>query len=705
MPLALLVLVNSGVEDMESSNSPFMASVRGFEGKASHERKPLDYAEVQEGQDNMQYQVQEMKQIVVSVRNELRELEREREEVREAVDRSKNTLARVRKEVGATKSSLQESKEKLAKVLREMKRANQYGGEVQVTRSPVVVVNLPVETLGGVGVEHQRVQGVEARNVAPSKERALVDCFDVLCFDYSRCSLTSKFLVYVYNLHSPDTFRLRHPGLVDDLVSSVRLQHSLTSDPNLACVFIVITGPLREELDERTLQHKLRSLSHWRDGSNHVVVDLSYSYPQPGTVASRHESLGRGIEAKSFSTGSERQGYDILIPPVTAHGDEPLWRNIPPLVPALRQVLMHFEGVSADVEVGSQLGTHWISSRQLKTLSEVITSNTKDKVVLSPDCSDNTRKTPMEDGGREHSSSSFGEWDLCGTPQERAQVLSQATFSLVIGSQTGIVGPLTYTRLIEGLRYGAIPVILGLRYLPLDNVIEWERAAVILPSSSLGELHYVLRNIDTNTILKYRKQGRFLWESYFSSPLAVLETVVAVMRQRAKHPPPPANEYIPTTNLLTLPGENRVILSQEFLYNFTSYTADLWNTPPGPFFMYPTTPFKPEPVSGSQYASMDTKQVSNLPQHVLAGGGITGPFFEDYLLGNVPEEQFTAVILTYERNEVLVDALVRLKDLDHLAKVVVVWNNPHPPPASMKWPDIGVPVDVSDSKRLWLCEL
>jgi alpha-1,4-N-acetylglucosaminyltransferase EXTL3 len=688
----VLVLMTNGYDDLDDGNSPFKARIQGFEGKLSpHERKPLDYPEgVEETREDLQYQVQEMQQIVVSVRNELRELTKEREEVREAVDRSKSTLARVRKEVGNAKSSLQESKEKLAKVLREMKRANHDEG-AQVTKSPVVVVNLPIEQ------GSQRDRGMSPEGGVASRGVAKKDCFDGTCFDYSRCSLTSTFLVYVNNQHYPDTFRLRYPGAVSKLVSSLQLTDSLTSDPNTACVFVSVTEGEEEEEGRKAFHQKLQSLPHWRDGSNHVVVDLSYTSEQPSSAALNYEpssTSSRAIEARTLSTGSERWGHDILLPPVTREGSEgkPLWKNAPPLSPALRQVLMHFEGVPGDSDVASS--QHGIGVRQLKIVSDAITSNTKDRVVLAANCSA-ARKPPLtEGGGRRHSGNHLGEWELCGTPQDRSQSLSRATFSLVIVSRTGSVGPVTYTRLIEGLRYGAIPVVLGVQRLPFDDVIDWERAAVILPVSSLGELHYVLRSMDGDTILRYRIQGRFLWDTYFSSPLSILETVVAIVRQRSKHHPPPANAYVPA-NLVTLPGENRVITSQEFMYNFSSYTTDLWNTPPGPFFMFPTTPFKPVPVSGSQYTNLNAKQISSLPPHVVAGGGITGPFFEDYLLGNTPEEQFTVVILTYKRNEVLLDALHRLKDLDHLAKAVVVWNNPEPPPAAMKWPDIGVPIDVS----------
>jgi alpha-1,4-N-acetylglucosaminyltransferase EXTL3 len=54
------------------------------------------------------------------------------------------------------------------------------------------------------------------------------------------------------------------------------------------------------------------------------------------------------------------------------------------------------------------------------------------------------------------------------------------------------------------------------------------------------------------------------------------------------------------------------------------------------------------------------------------------------------------MILTYEREAVLINAISRLKGLPHVNKVVVVWNNPHPPAEDLRWPDIGVKIHVSD---------
>ena len=53
------------------------------------------------------------------------------------------------------------------------------------------------------------------------------------------------------------------------------------------------------------------------------------------------------------------------------------------------------------------------------------------------------------------------------------------------------------------------------------------------------------------------------------------------------------------------------------------------------------------------------------------------------------------VILTYEREAVLINAISRLKGLPHLNKVVVVWNSPQLPSEDLHWPDIGVNIHVS----------
>jgi len=77
------------------------------------------------------------------------------------------------------------------------------------------------------------------------------------------------------------------------------------------------------------------------------------------------------------------------------------------------------------------------------------------------------------------------------------------------------------------------------------------------------------------------------------------------------------------------------------------------------------------------------------------GAGGSGKEFSEALGGNSAKEQFTVVMLTYERETVLMTSLQRLFALPYLNKVIVVWNSPQSPSPDLKWPDIGVPVRVS----------
>ena len=56
-------------------------------------------------------------------------------------------------------------------------------------------------------------------------------------------------------------------------------------------------------------------------------------------------------------------------------------------------------------------------------------------------------------------------------------------------------------------------------------------------------------------------------------------------------------------------------------------------------------------------------------------------------------------MLTYDRNEVLIESLKRLDQLPFLNKVIVVWNNPEFPDNHLEWPDIGVEIVVIKTRK------
>ncbi len=92
-------------------------------------------------------------------------------------------------------------------------------------------------------------------------------------------------------------------------------------------------------------------------------------------------------------------------------------------------------------------------------------------------------------------------------------------------------------------------------------------------------------------------------------------------------------------------------------FKVTSYGYSLWNDHRfDPFTTYPSLPFDP-------ILSSDAKFIGSSYGFRPIGGGAggSGKEFSEALGGNVAKEQFTVVMLTYEREAVLIDSLQRLK--------------------------------------------
>lgn len=121
---------------------------------------------------------------------------------------------------------------------------------------------------------------------------------------------------------------------------------------------------------------------------------------------------------------------------------------------------------------------------------------------------------------------------------------------------------------------------------------------------------------------------------------------------------------------------------------------EAWNDWLDPFYLYPQLPFDPALPSEAKFMGSHTGF-----RPIGKGLGGAGKEFGESLGGNYPREQFTIVMLTYEREQVLMDSLGRLYGLPYLHKVVVVWNSPKPPLDDLRWPDIGVPVAVLRAPR------
>lgn len=181
---------------------------------------------------------------------------------------------------------------------------------------------------------------------------------------------------------------------------------------------------------------------------------------------------------------------------------------------------------------------------------------TNDEFSMDFDCVSSSKKKIVLD-----------EWLLCKTEADRASILKKSTFTLIPCTidEKLVSTPVFLVRLFESLKYGAIPVILGVDHveMPFDEVrmngvcgkllfirayqfdaiciqvIDWRKAAIMIPLARISELHWLLRSIPDNDLLLIRRQGRILYDKYFATGQSVMDTILGVVRNRLLIPPLP----------------------------------------------------------------------------------------------------------------------------------------------------------------------
>lgn len=644
--------------------------------------------------------VQDLCRIRESVSEELLQLEAKRQELN-------GEIARLNLRIEACKRSIDSAKQDLLQLKNVISQTEHSYKELMAQNQPRL--SLPVRLL----------PDKEDPGLPPPKSSR--SCRLHSCFDYARCPLTSGFPVYVYDTGSYAWGDNIEPLVKQAFAAAANSNIYVTDNPSVACLYLVLMGELQEPPSSKLpppseLEKQLKALSYWRnDGHNHVLVHFSRTSTTQNYLY--NVSTGRAAVAQStFLEQQYREGFDLVISPLVHALSEPNFLDVPPQVPVKRKYLFTFQGErveslrsslqeappqSFEEEIEGDPPADY-DDRIIGTLKAVQDSHL-DQVLVEFTCKSPQPSLPTE-------------WALCGTREDRLEVLKVSTFALVIAPGDGgvVASAGCGMRLFEALEVGAIPVILGdhLR-LPYHHLIRWSEAAIIVPKPRVTELHFLLRSLSDNDMLATRRQGRFLWETYFSTSENVLNTILASIRTSIQIPAVPIKEEpaqeIPhkagkmagtDANLadngdLDLgPVETEPpYASPRFLRNFTYTASDTyrtWNRAPGPFHLFPHTPLDPVLPSEAKFLGSGTGF-----RPIGGGTGGSGKEFQAALGGNMPREQFTVVMLTYEREEVLMNSLERLNGLPYLNKVVVVWNSPKPPSEDLLWPDIGLPIVVS----------
>ncbi|KAL3281906.1 hypothetical protein HHI36_005111 [Cryptolaemus montrouzieri] len=654
---------------------------------------------------DLRVSVEELLRIKGSVLSELRDMEFKRQKL----------LA----EIQSYMKSIEELKQELAHQQTNLNKLKISVEQAQVAQREALEQNTPDLAPPKRLIPQEVMEELKV----PSKKQSRI-CRMFSCFDHSRCSLTSGFPVYLYE---PDKFTILHKGwdvdgfLKTTLKQALGYNPHLTNDPKEACIYLVLIGEALRNMEDvnSNLTNQfpsinstaLRKLKYWGgDGRNHVLLNLSRRdlTVKTGDIFQTLDT-GRAIIVQStFTYESYRPGFDLIVTPVLGPPGGDVWQECSSMIPARRKYLLSFQGEMKSVN-NEPIKRSELDAFILEHLRKLLQTGTSDKFLFEFECS-----LANDDNGNMGAQ----DWALCGTDSSRKAILKESTFALIFAPNSEFISTsLLQARLYEALRSGAVPVILGGDQIRLayHEVIQWRRVAIFLPRTRITELHFLLRTIPDEDVLLMRRQCRLVWEKYVASVQSTLDTVIAVLRDRLNIPPLPAdtvtassvfNETFQPLYVTTMgEGEQEESLgpieppydSPSYRRNFSLILTqghELWNDWGDPFRLYPALPSDPWLPSDAKFLGSGRGF-----RPIGQGQGGAGKEFSEALGGNSPREQFTVLLLTYEREQVLLDSIARLRGLPYLHSVVVVWNSPRLPSAELKWPDIGAPVHVVNAAR------
>lgn len=405
----------------------------------------------------------------------------------------------------------------------------------------------------------------------------------------------------------------------------------VTYDPLIACIYVVlIADDIQMVYNRSTIEHLLARLPYWRgSGVNHLLVSISRR--PTASLALTGVDTGAALLAQSFFARELlRVGYDVVLPPARgiSHGDA--WEQLPLLVPARRKYLLTFVGEQSYTPDDSLSLEHSFDSsvRGYKIWNSLL-GNASVHFYGKQLSYDDTIIKVLKTMQSKYESDAFyfeficstgikqpgvnGEWVQCGSEQQQKELFLMSTFRLIVAPvDTSLVSTkMLQSTLYLSLKYGSIPVILGDYFqLPFQEGVLWSRAVIILPKARVTELHFILRSYTDSDILEMRRYGRLVFETFFGSTKAIVDTMLTLVRQRLRIPafpiqdePSPSvfnNSFVPLHEPVVesvvevdemLGPLESPLASPRYNRNFTCIDST-FRLPGDPFHSYPFTPFE-----------------------------------------------------------------------------------------------------------------
>ncbi|KAI6174807.1 Exostosin and EXTL2 domain containing protein [Aphelenchoides bicaudatus] len=240
------------------------------------------------------------------------------------------------------------------------------------------------------------------------------------------------------------------------------------------------------------------------------------------------------------------------------------------------------------------------------------------------------------------------------------------------------------------LVFGSIPVIGGFDFksLPLSDLISWNSAVVRVPTNRIENMLDYLQQFDNDQVLEMKRRGQqFFSKNYFGDSKTLIRSTLSAVRYRMQVSAP--FERI---------EETRLARSSIWPVNYTPRepvnTQNPWMSLQNANFV-----FNSDPTFLDSYSPYDRLWQSNertmspraLNSHLESAK--SGMNYASSLSGNVPDEEFTIVLMAYKRDKQVRHVLKKLDGIRFLRQIIVLWvDKERKPPPSEFWPQLHVPV-------------
>ncbi|GMR39531.1 hypothetical protein PMAYCL1PPCAC_09726, partial [Pristionchus mayeri] len=247
-----------------------------------------------------------------------------------------------------------------------------------------------------------------------------------------------------------------------------------------------------------------------------------------------------------------------------------------------------------------------------------------------------------------------------------------------------------HSRLLSSLRAACIPVVLSTtQRLPFQDHLDWRLASFRFAKSMLPHIPEILEELEKEDVMELRRRGK-VFLARLDDAQALSKSLVAALSERVQvnlelYPEVEANLIAPNNKFSNITFKALRIQSLTGKQKFTAnnmYSRARWNS--GRDLTYtPRSVHDAPPMPGDAAMYEGTREN-------LIGSSRLGL--------SIDADQFTVIILTYNRDNGVRKIIESLRDCPHLNKIIIVWNNLERRPNGT-WPEIHVPVEFILAER------